>query len=318
MKHIQKIICCLLILIFMISTLSMQGFATPKSVTAAFSSTSLLPGDTVTLTISIDEVYASSLGVSVSCDSDLEIIDGKWLKNGLIASFDPIKNKGAYTSGTASYISGDIFLVTLRAKDTMSTDQTVSVTVVAKNGTSTVLEETITDTLNIGCCLHDFDGYHVTESEHYRICHICGHTESQVHSFDSGTIHKNATCQCEGEIIYKCLVCDKTSTEIVPTLPHHYKNATCEKAAICFDCGTIIEPATGHIDENEDYRCDHCHHYTTDVNNDGCINVNDLNDLLCYLSGSTQDKELLVDLDNNGTVNVSDLNYLLIVLSEIE
>ena len=277
MKHLQKFL-CLLALIFMISTLALPGAAITKSVNATLCKTTLQPNETITITISIDEVYASSLGISINCDPALEIIDGKWIKDGLIASFDTIKNKGVYTNGTASLVSEDIFSVKLKAKNIIKDDLAVSVTVKAKNGTATVLEDTVTKYLNIKCQDHDFDNYHMTETSHYRTCKTCGYTESESHDQDNGTIHKIATCQNEGEIIYTCQVCDKTSTETIPALPHNYEEATCEKAEICFDCGTILKQALGHRDNDKNGFCDDCTNpliQMGDINKDGIVDMKD-------------------------------------------
>ncbi|MBE6672438.1 MAG: hypothetical protein E7599_02820 [Ruminococcaceae bacterium] len=54
-----------------------------------------------------------------------------------------------------------------------------------------------------------------------------------------------------------------------------------------------------------------------DVNKDRFLNISDVNDMLCYLAGVDEQKDLNLDLDSNGYINVNDLNLLLIKLSSI-
>ena len=114
MKKIKKIL-VLLLCIFAMGALFAPVYAA-ENADCTLSADNLKAGDTFTATVSIKEVTASSLGVSIECDDTIEIVDGKWLKSGLIASFDPAKNKGAYTAGSAASISGDIFEITFRSK----------------------------------------------------------------------------------------------------------------------------------------------------------------------------------------------------------
>lgn len=82
------------------------------------------------------------------------------------------------------------------------------------------------------------------------------HTE---HTYDEGTVTKEATCTATGEKTFTCTVCGSTKTEVLPMAPHTYseaavtKQATCtatgEKSFTCSVCGgSYVEviPKTGH------------------------------------------------------------------------
>lgn len=78
-------------------------------------------------------------------------------------------------------------------------------------------------------------------------------TESE-HTWDNGTVTKAATCISEGEMIYKCTLCGKEKTEIIPIDSNNHGdnteirdivNATCTAVGYsgdtyCLDCGAKI------------------------------------------------------------------------------
>ncbi len=87
------------------------------------------------------------------------------------------------------------------------------------------------------------------------------------HTWDEGTVTKEATCTEDGEIIYTCTACGETKTEEIEAIGHiegetvkeNEVTATCttdgsyEEAAYCTACGaelsrkTVTVEATGHI-----------------------------------------------------------------------
>ena len=101
------------------------------------------------------------------------------------------------------------------------------------------------------------------------ICHwhaaTCGHTEEMIdyseHAWDDGVITKQFTCTIDGEIVYTCTVCGKTTAIILPATGHsfsgiwsfdetyHWHAATCEhtdevrdKAEHTWDSGILTAP----------------------------------------------------------------------------
>ena len=107
--------------------------------------------------------------------------------------------------------------------------------------------------------LHNFD-----ETDGKDICSVCGVSRKHIHtgdnhSWDEGTVTKEATCTEEGSIVYACTECGETRTEILPVTDHTRdegtitKEPTCmedgELSYICTVCGDAVTeaiPATGH------------------------------------------------------------------------
>ena len=102
------------------------------------------------------------------------------------------------------------------------------------------------------------------ETEGRDVCSVCGvskkhvHTEEN-HSWDMGTVTKEATCTEEGSIVYTCIVCGDTRTDVLPVTNHTRdegtvtKEPTCTEdgvlSYICTACGDAVTeaiPATGH------------------------------------------------------------------------
>jgi hypothetical protein len=151
MKNIKKIAAFIICLLLAFSVNS-NIFATVSHVDVDFSSETTQEGDTFTATVSIDTTQASSFGISILCSENIEIVSANWLMEGVIASFDPVKNKAVFTRGVADYYSGDIFEITFRASDVSDTSE-ISILVVAKNGTSVVYEETVINQINVIPCI---------------------------------------------------------------------------------------------------------------------------------------------------------------------
>ena len=103
-----------------------------------------------------------------------------------------------------------------------------------------------------------------TEVDGRDVCSVCGVSKKHVHtaanhSWDEGTVTKEATCTEEGSILYTCTECGETCTEIIPVSDHTRndgtvtKEPTCtetgELSFICTVCGDAVTeeiPATGH------------------------------------------------------------------------
>jgi len=70
--------------------------------------------------------------------------------------------------------------------------------------------------------------FHTTK--HFNVCTICGtRLNEEEHTYDDGSVVKEATCQEEGEIVYTC-ACGYAYTEEVPKTGHNVVNGTC---AVC-------------------------------------------------------------------------------------
>jgi len=234
MKHTKRILTLLLFLLFL-GTPSLHA-AAADAVTAEASASVLTVGEALTVTVSLDGLTASSLGVAVACDPSLTIVEGNWLKNGLIASYDMTKHKGVYTAGGPAPVAGEIFALTLYADRATSEEVSVSVTVIAKNGATTVLEETVTSTLRITCRTHTYTPWQNDGDCHSRTCSTCGETESGEHSFDRGTVTASPTCEKTGEKRFVCSICQGKKTETLPKTAHS-PSLVGERAPTCQELG---------------------------------------------------------------------------------
>ena len=82
---------------------------------------------------------------------------------------------------------------------------------------------------------------------------MCGYTKTEVipktsqHSYDAGTITKQATYTAAGEKVYTCTVCGTTKTEVIPMLTHEH-NFT----------WTVISKATVFSPEKQEGICSIC------------------------------------------------------------
>lgn len=109
------------------------------------------------------------------------------------------------------------------------------------------------------------------------------------HTWDKGTVEKEATCTTTGTITYKCLKCDETKQETIPATAHTPKDVsvapTCTEAGItgatkCEVCGTEISagtpvPALGHNYNGQEWKVEGNKHYQECKN--GCSEHNEHN-----------------------------------------
>lgn len=219
MKNKNKLIALFLSVITIIAMCSIAYAG--SNVSGSLSSSEVSIGETFTFTVSMAETTVSSIGTTVSVSDELEIVSAKWLKTGVIASFDPNKNKGAFTPGAAQAISGEIFEVTVKAK-AATTNATVSVEVIAKNSTTVVFTEATSKNIKVKCTSHDFGNFANDGDNHSRVCKNCGFKESKSHSWDAGTVTTKPTCSRKGVKTYTCEICKGTKTEDIALVAHEY------------------------------------------------------------------------------------------------
>ena len=74
---------------------------------------------------------------------------------------------------------------------------------------------------------HDFSKWSSSdEYVHTRSCSVCGYSEQDEHTFDSGTVEIEPTCFNTGRMIYHCTAgdCDASYTEEIPVSNHRWGN----------------------------------------------------------------------------------------------
>lgn len=113
-------------------------------------------------------------------------------------------------------------------------------------------------------------------SDHWQEC-ICGQTtEKAAHTWNDGTVTVEPTETTSGKKVYKCSVCEREKTEILPPLSHehaysetydfdendHWRTCSCnaitDKEAHIWDDGEILEDATVDKTGKKQYTCTVC------------------------------------------------------------
>lgn len=127
--------------------------------------------------------------------------------------------------------------------------------------------------------VHTYEMLNSDEHQHWSEC-VCGEQgEKATHSWDGGTVIKEATETDDGEKRFVCTVCERERTEVIPSLhvhtfadtwssdeTHHWRSATChtsvaaDKAAHSWDEGTVTKPATSQAAGVRKYTCSVCHY----------------------------------------------------------
>ena len=256
MKIIISFIVCIILMMSVCITASAAGSSTLNG------NTSVLVGNNIEFTVNVSGCSdATSIAVAVSYDGGFELVSGTWLKSGSITKFDTATNKGALGGLSSPDVNGNLFKLVLKAKTASASNQNVSVNVIAKNGSSEIMNVTPSKSVKIDCATHTYGAYSkVNDSQHKHTCTVCGHTETANHTWNGGTVTKTATCKEAGIKTYTCTACNATKTEtIAKTNSHNWsgykvtKQPTCTAAgtqtrtcSVCGETESQSVPATGH------------------------------------------------------------------------
>ena len=214
MKFVHKTFAMLLSLV---ALLAVAVNAQAADVSGDLSNASLAPAETFTMTVFMEETTVSSLGVEVYCEN-AQVVSGQWLQSGLMASFDMEKNKGVFSPGGATTMSGDVFCLTLTAGN--AGEGSVSITLIGKNGTEEVFRLTVTQQFRVTCPQHSFGAYETTDHLHKQTCASCGTTKTGQHRWGEAVQITEATCQQPGKTSCTCLDCGHDLLEEQPALAH--------------------------------------------------------------------------------------------------
>lgn len=109
------------------------------------SAEALRVGETITLTVSVNGANAAkSVGIAVNYNrNSLEIVSGEWLlSDAVMSAFDPGTAKAVLAYGQTTDMNGDMFVVTLRAKNPTKTAEAINVEVDMRDGTEAVYSGT--------------------------------------------------------------------------------------------------------------------------------------------------------------------------------
>ena len=238
MKKILSVITAVILIMSLCITASAAGTATVNG------NGSVTVGGSIEFTVSVSGCgNASSIAVSVSYGDGFELVSGNWLKTGSINKFDPATNKGALGGLSSHYVNGNIFKLVLKAKTAAANSQSVSVNVIAKNGSNEILNVTSTKSVKINCSTHNYgECTKIDNNTHKRVCSACGFEETKNHTWNGGTVTKNATCKESGTKHFTCTACGAAKDEtIAKTNNHSWGNWNTTKPAGCTTPGTTTK-----------------------------------------------------------------------------
>ena len=97
--------------------------------------------------------------------------------------------------------------------------------------------------IDVGCKSHTFGNYtNVNASTHKRVCSACGFEETKNHTWNGGTVTKQASCKESGTKHFTCTACNATKDEtIAKTNNHSWGNWNTTKQAGCTTPGTTTK-----------------------------------------------------------------------------
>ena len=220
-------------------------------------------GDTVTFTVSLSGAGRGTSGyIEVAAGSNFELISGKFLTaNTQMADFDKNTSDGTVMYNGESDPNGAFCEFVLKAKTASKTAQNVSVTVDIRNGSSLLGSVKASKDIKIICASHNFGAYtKVNDGTHKRVCSVCGYEETKNHTWNGGTVTKQASCKESGTKHFTCTACGAAKDETIAKTNSHswggYKvtqNPGCTtpgtQTRTCSVCGkSETQPinATGH------------------------------------------------------------------------
>ena len=119
---------------------------------------------------------------------------------------------------------------------------------------------------------------------------------------------KKATCTTSGSMDWKCSLCGYVSrTNSIAASGHNYADATCTTPKKCSNCNVTLGSALGHIDNNNDCKCDRCsldlgHSY--DTNNPYYKNDNNYHTKMVKCFVCSREQEIYKGKHTDGDSNL--------------
>ncbi len=181
--------------------------------------------ETVYLTVALSNCdKANTLGISMEYDANVLTKvagDCKWLKEGTIADFDEIKDKGVWAVEEKTDVNGDICKLAFRVNPDAALGKTeVTCTVIVKNDSKVIDTYSTTATVEVVKCVHIFSGEWTSKDSdvHKQACQKCGEEKTETHAWDKGVVTKDPTSTNAGMKVYTCSVCKGTKEEEIPAI----------------------------------------------------------------------------------------------------
>ena len=221
MKKSIVILMCLALLgvVFGGTALSVSAAGTAH-MRISSSADTLYRGDTFTLTVSLsNETAISNGGVILSYDSSaFTFLGGSCnVSNAALAEVSAANGGGVFVLQADAVVSGTIFTIQMQVKEN------------APFGSYSISG---TPSLSISCgisgtsvsvaCRHSFEGCtQVDDENHERTCAGCAEKQTEAHTWDTGSILKEASCKEAGLKKLTCTGCGATKEEAIPVTDNH-------------------------------------------------------------------------------------------------
>lgn len=267
----KKVVSALLIMLMLCNLLPFSAVAAGNG-SISMGSASGAQGDSVTLNVNLtNNPGLVTMTIKVSYDTSVlqltKVSDPQLLVG---AQLNPRYNSPytiSWVDGTTTVNNtktGEIAAFTFKILDTAKVgDSTVTLQFVDSYDTN-YQENSFSASsgkVSVTCKSHHFGSYtKVNDNQHSRTCSACGYVETVNHSWDGGTVTKQATCKESGTKEYTCTACGAKKAETVAKTNSHSwggytvtKQPTCTAAGVqtrtCSVCGKTESQtvnATGH------------------------------------------------------------------------
>lgn len=202
----------LALLLAMVITLALPGYALEEPL--ILTDASAQAGDTVYLTVKLTEgVVGDTMGITYSYDTSvLKALPDSctWGPNGILKDFDE-NDAGVWAGNAAVKLQDDICVLAFQVLPEVAfTSTKVSCELIVKNGAELVGEYTAEAVISMSCS-HTY-GVWADKGTlgHSRSCEICGGSQTQSHSWDSGVVSENPDNSNSNLKTYTCTVCGGT------------------------------------------------------------------------------------------------------------
>ena len=236
------------------------------------SSASAKQGDSVTLnvtmpsnpglvTMSIKVTYDTNV-LQLTNVTDSKLLVGSQLNTNYTSPYKITWADGSTTTDNKK--TGTIATFTFKVKDNAQIGDSVVNLEIEDSYDTNYAENSFTASsgkITVICKNHNYGAWQkVNDTQHKRVCSACGHTETVNHTWNSGTITKQASCKEEGNKKFTCTACGAEKNEtIAKTSSHSWSGYTVTKqptctatgiqtrtCSVCGKSGTQVISALGH------------------------------------------------------------------------
>lgn len=191
------------------------------------SGTTTQPGHTIFLQVQVTESLAGdTMGITYSYDEELlePLPDScSWEKTGILQDFSKSDPSGVWAANKAVDLYGTVCVLAFRVRPGVKPTETeVSCALLVKSGAEEVGKFTAQATVEI-ICAHAYGSWESSGNlMHKHVCGICGDVQSQMHSWNEGTV-KVREDKTTDLMVYTCSVCGGTKQIEVDKQPESTK-----------------------------------------------------------------------------------------------